>query len=143
MRTRKGYVSNSSSSSFVVMYNDKAKLRIGPCKKGAKASEQAYFTVKDFIDMIDRSPDYCSERTELVADGIDNVKSYLTEKDSYGFQRYDEEYSWKMLEKIGSNSGKYGEAAIFRIEYGDKLARKFLDAFVKAGEFILIDTENE
>lgn len=136
MKTRNGYVSNSSSSSFIVMYNDGSKLVMKGSKRGSKKFD---FTIQDFIDMVEHSPDYSSDCTGIVADGIENVESYLTEKDSYGCSNCDEEWSKEILDRMSRNRDKFSEAMIVRVAYDDKFVRKMLEAFLSSGEAISLD----
>ena len=138
MKTRSGYVSNSSSSSFIVMYNNDSKMVMKGRKKGSPSVD---FTIQDFIDLIEHSPNYRSDCTEIIADGIENVESYLTEKDYSGYSRYDKEYANKIIEKMNANKDKYNEAAIFRVEYDDKFVRKLLEAFINSGEMLSLEEE--
>lgn len=96
------------------------------------------FTVDDLLEIISRSNTCRSDCTEIVVDGYENVKSYLTEKDEYGFPCYDEECSDAILRKMEQNRNEYPEAMILKIEYYDKIVRKIMDAFVESGEFILL-----
>ena len=140
MKTRSDYVSNSSSSSFILMYNDDSKMVMGGRRCG---SPKVDFTVADLIGFIEHSPNYCSECTEVVANGIENVESYLTERDPYGYSNYDEEYSSGILKKMQSFKDKYNEAMIIRVEYDDKIARKLIEAFINSGEMLNVDSEND
>ncbi len=139
MKSRMGYVSNSSSSSFIIMYNDDSKLLMHG--RGKKTSVEFEFTIGDMLDVVEHSPDYHSDSTQLVADGMENVIDYVTEKDYSGYSRYDEKYSDAIMKKINANKDKYSEAAILRVEYSDKLVRNLLEAFIKSGEIIEIDSE--
>ena len=135
MRTRNGYVSNSSSSSFILMYNDDSKLVVSGRSKDSGSFD---FTVEDLTRIIEHSNNYCSDCTSVIADGIGNVKAYLTEKDEYGYCHYVDEYSKEILRKIGENGEKYREAMILRIAYDDKIVRRLIDMFVKSGEMVSI-----
>jgi hypothetical protein len=100
------------------------------------------FTVNDLLEIINRSNTCCSDCTEIVVDGYENVKSYLTEKDEYGYSNYDEEHSNAILKKMEHNRNDYPDAMVLSIEYHDKVVEKIVNAFIESGEFILLD-ENE
>lgn len=140
MKVRSGYVSNSSSSSFVLMYNQESKLVI---HGNMKISASVDFTINDLVDMIEHSSNYCSDCTEIVANGYENVMSYLTEKDQYGYSNYDEDYASGILMKMEQEKEHYNDAMIVRVEYGDRIIRKLVDAFIASGEIKSIDESEQ
>lgn len=133
MRERNGYVSNSSSSSFVLMYRDDSRIALDGRSGNRFVCD---FTVSDLIELISHSNTGC---TEIVVDGYENVKSYLTEKDEYGYSNYDEEHSDAILKKLEQNRNDYPDAMVLSMEYHDKAVEKLVNAFMESGEFILID----
>jgi hypothetical protein len=136
MRVRSGYVSNSSSSSFILMYRDDSKIALDERSGNQFACD---FTVNDLLDIINRLNTCCSECTEIVVDGYENVESYLTKKNECGYSNYDEEYSNAILKKMEQNRNNYPDAMVLSIEYRDKAVKKIVNAFIKSGEFILLD----
>lgn len=157
MRVRTGYVSNSSSSSFLVMYRDGAKMKLVPSRRrkaskapeGAAASPAAqepkkasYLTFDMLLDLIERSPNYCSECTELNALGYDSVVDYLREADSYGYTRYEQEWSDGLVKRMEELSSEYPEAALFHVSYSDKLVRELLRMFIDSGEVVEVDNHD-
>lgn len=131
MRERNGYVSNSSSSSFVLMYRDDSRIALDGRSGNRFVCD---FTVSDLIELIS-----CSDCTEIVVNGYENVKSYLTEKDEYGYSNYDEEHSDAILKKLEQNRNDYPDAMVLSMEYRDKAVEKIVNAFMESEEFILID----
>lgn len=136
MKVRLNYVSNSSSSSFVLMYRDDSRIALD---KRSGSRFVCDFTVNDLLEIINRSNACCSDHTEIVVDGYDDVKSYLTEKDEYGYSNYDEEHSDAILKKLEQNRNDYPDAMVLSIEYHDKVVEKIVNAFIESGEFILLD----
>ena len=136
-------MSNSSSSSFIVAYNDDAKLSL--CLPDT-SDAVAEIDVKNFFDMFE-GRDWHSECSEVKADGLDNVADYLSE-DDYSTDYYDltEEKGWpsdkarrkihndiyEMLSKAMSE-GKFSDVSVLKISYDDRFLRQLMTGFVKAG----------
>lgn len=139
MKKRNAYVSNSSSSSFVLMYRDNSRIALD---KRYGSRFVCDFTVNDLLEIINHLNTCCLDCTKIVANGYENVKSHLTEKNEYGYSNYDEEYSNAILKKLEQNRNDYPDAMVLSIEYHDKAVKKIMNAFIESGEFILID-ENE
>lgn len=137
MKVRNGYVSNSSSSSFFIMYKEKSHVRFGS-KDGKFLSN---FYIDELFDYINSLNNYSGDSTQIEANGFDNVFNYLTVEDQYGYRRYDAEYSDGIIKKMLDNKEQYPEAAILRVSYDDKITSKLLKAFIDSGEVISVDEE--
>ena len=135
MKIRNSFVSNSSSSSFVVMYNGDAKLSL--CLPGA--SEPCLeLSVEEFMDMLDECGGWRCESSGVRAVGIDEVCRRLA-SDSYcwtdGAESPEEvrrdECSRKIRRQMDESS--MSEVAELEISYSDRQLKKIFDAFVRAG----------
>ena len=124
MKTREGYVSNSSSSSFIVAYDSSAELKFADC--------EASFGIDDFMEFVDRSNrGWSSDETCVVANGAENVVDYERSRLSGYDPDEDRKYMKSLEEFIARNEGK--EISTVRISYHDDFVRKIYDAFKKTG----------
>ena len=146
MKVRSGYVSNSSSSSFIVMYNDDSRLLMKPSKTGKgkrKPAKELSFKFDEFLELADRYNHDISEDTCVKADGYESVKDYLTDSDGYGYTRFDIEYAQKIVDLLEKNHNEYEEAAYIQVAYSDKFVRNLLKLFIDSGEVKLIPGDDE
>ena len=127
MKIRSGYVSNSSSSSFVVQYSLKKKLRLA---KGISID------FRDFLDLVERCRrDWCSDETEIDAEGRDQVEAKL-QNDEWTRDRYA-----GVIEKLKHVDVKKNDVVKLDIAYSDKIIKTLLDAFVAKGVAETLDEE--
>jgi len=134
MKVRTNYVSNSSSSSFVFAYDNDAALKV----KGRKNAEKV-LTIDDFFDLVEaKGNNWCSDGTEIVARGRDNVIDYFDDKETWS---YSEDYAKEMLEKV--KKCKRGNVAVIRMEYDDRITRKLFELFKETGEILELDSSED
>ena len=127
MKLRSGYVSNSSSSSFVIAYDEDAELKFAECDMS--------FTVEDFMDFIDRSTrNWSSDETCVSANGEENVYDYEKSRLSGYDINEDRKYMKELEDFMESNKGK--EFSVIRISYHDDFVRKMYDAFKSTGKIV-------
>ena len=137
MKTRFGYVSNSSSSSFVIMYNDGAKLAMSA---GDGSEPVEYFTVGDMLDLFDSQGNWSSDSTQVIANGFDSMLAYVQEKDEWGGHFYDEERD-EILKKIGELKKTLDNGAVVKLSYHDEFMNRLLKAFSKAGQVVILNEQ--
>lgn len=137
MKTRFGYVSNSSSSSFVIMYNDGAKLAMSA---GDGSEPVEYFTVDDMLDLFDSQSNWSADSTQLIASGFDSMLAYVQEKDEWGGHFYDEERD-EILKRIGELKNTLNNGAVVKLSYHDEFMNKLLKAFSKAGKVVILNEQ--
>lgn len=136
MKIRTNYVSNSSSTSFIIAYNESSALVIE--KNGKKFT---VMTFNEFLEMIDEKHSangWCSESTRIVASGYENIKDWLNEEDWR-----DSEWSQGILKSMNESKKDFSEFIIMNIEYSDKMSRRLLDLFECLKEIKLLSSENE
>ena len=120
-------MSNSSSSSFVIAYDEDAELKFVECDMS--------FTVEDFMDFIDRSTrDWSSDETCVSANGEENVYDYEKSRLSGYDIDEDRKYMKELEEFMESNKGK--EFSVIRISYHDDFVRKMYNAFKSTGKIV-------
>jgi hypothetical protein len=119
MKIRSNYVSNSSSSSFIVSYDENAK-EILISQNGTKI----IYSVKDFIDEIDSKYEIHGDSTMMERKGADAIYNYAKEW-----------WSEKDLKELKAFLDKNPEhhKAEFQIEYCDKRIKKQLLNLMKMG----------
>lgn len=112
MKIRMSYVSNSSSSSFVVSYDEDAQ-EILISKNGTKI----VYSVKELIDTIRNKIEIHSESTYMEREGSSVIYEYAQEN-------YDENYVKRLKEFLDKNPEQC--KAEFQIEYQDKYTKRML-----------------
>ena len=137
MKTRHGYVSNSSSSSFVLLFKENAGLDMcgGASEPGKEKAAFGRITADDLIDMFDSCQNYCTDSSTVICASFDSLVSYVNEKDEYGGHFYDEERD-DLNKKINELKDNYPCGCILRLSYHDKFLEKLLKAFISSGEMI-------
>jgi len=109
MKVRRGFVSNSSSSSFIIAV--KPTENCPHCGRGDI----------NVLDMIKKVA-YNDDDTEIYAEGIDEVSSYML--DRYSFDAEDA----KELEEVKKLAKENYKVAGIRISYHNDTIRKLLDS---------------
>ena len=137
MKSRFGYVSNSSSSSFVVMYREDSKMALSA---GPGEEPVEYITVDDMLEMFDDCNDWSSDSSELLARGFDNMMAYIGEKDEWGGHFYDEERE-EILKKVGELKEKWPKGSVVKLSYHDEFLNRILKAFAKAGQLVILNEQ--
>ena len=125
MKLRNGFVSNSSSSSFVVAIK---KDDVCPhCGRGDPS----------ILKAIEEKANYGGE-TELDGVGLDAVLEYADEISSYGDYHDDE------ADRIREKAVTYGndwELAVFSVSYHDEFINQMIEEMKSAGTIEFLDKE--
>lgn len=119
MKVRAGYVSNSSSSSFIISYNPEAKT-ILKSDNGVEIE----FRVIDFINEIRNKYDDYGECTMINREGSDSIYSYNAEW-------WEEETVKELKNFLDKNPQDYKME--LQINYNDKFIKKTLLNLHKLG----------
>ena len=119
MKVRTNYVSNSSSSSFIISYNPEAKT-ILTSPNGIEIE----YKVKDFIQLLEKQNDWCGEATQIEREGSSCIYEYAKEW-------WDEENLKDLKEFLDKNPEQYKME--LRINYYDKNIKKNLLNLNKLG----------
>lgn len=134
MKIRKGYVSNSSSSSFIIAYNDK-KVEFKSENGGV-----IRFGPHDFYDHLQSCSGSNSESTQLEANGKDNILSAINDWSSYSVS--DGKDYYKDLKESIKNSDEEN-IIMFDIGYHDELSMVFLKALLGDGAVRLLHSSED
>lgn len=130
MKIRNGFVSNSSSSSFLVEYKNTDKsFKINNIK----------FTLEDFIDLLDKGNNWCSDNTHLkyniVANYSGEERYELTQKikewNDYASDE-DIKFNNRLIKEINKMDKSF---LYFQISYHDNIIVKMYDLFKKKKMF--------
>ena len=125
MKIRSNYVSNSSSSSYIIVYDEDASIKM----------KDFEWSVQDLIDYIENiSHDWSSECTQIKAIGKESSIEFIKDRWS------DDEYSREIIKKI--EKSKKNGAAILNISYHDPVTKKLFD-WLKNRKKIKLITEEE
>ena len=133
MKIRKGFVSNSSSTSFIVAYKRKDSAE-GLCKK------------VDLNDLIEKMAvaDRYSEGTDVTAYGKESVINHLNRKEKLDWRS---DLSKKELEeslrKIKEMDETVWEFLFFDLSYHNDVARNILDAMIEQGDVQVFFREDD
>lgn len=119
MKIRNGYVSNSSSSSFLISYKDGA----GEILKSANGTEIKY-SVESLLEEIRKRYEIHSDSTMMEAEGTASVLNYIQDH-----------YCNDTVREMKKFIDKYPDEnkALFQIEYGDKFIKKTLLNLIHMG----------
>ena len=104
MKVRAGYVSNSSSSSFILAWNN----------GGAVCASNFKMNMDKFLRYIDSLSNYSCEATQ-----VENSTKY-------GVIQHLEENDWEDKDQIIKKLEKYDNACFIRINYDDEMTRDLL-----------------
>ncbi|MFA6889890.1 MAG: hypothetical protein WCQ80_02580 [Bacilli bacterium] len=128
MKTRIGYVSNSSSSSFIIAYNDK-KIEF-KSEHGGVISLSPH----DFYFYINSLSNSFGDATEIEAVGKDNVLSSINSWSEWS--NSGEDYNKDLKELIKKSPEDY--ITMFSISYHDALPMMLLKALLSDGAIRLL-----
>ena len=125
MKTRNGFVSNSSSSSFVIAI-----------RKDVNKCEHCGRSDPNLIDLIDTSDSY---KTEVRARGFDDVMSEMEYRTEWNFQK-------EVVEKYISELDKYSDpdkwfVAEITISYHDEMFNNLLTELEERDSVVVVYKE--
>jgi hypothetical protein len=129
MKYRQGFVSNSSSSSFIIAYNQKT---IGnECKTCGHITN-------DFTDFLSKSN---NEDTELRSEDTDNIKAFIKDECFMYYENAEEQIkkALSIVEKLSEEGWKMIECDI---AYEDTFIEQELRSLVTQGNIIIIYENN-
>ena len=125
MKIRSNYVSNSSSSSYIIVYDEDASIKM----------KDFEWYVQDFIDYMENiSHDWSSECTQVKAIGKESSIEFIKDRWS------DDEYYREIIKKI--EKSKKNGAAVLNISYHDPVTKKLFD-WLKSRKKIEVINEEE
>lgn len=142
MKTRISFVSNSSSSSFILVFRDDAKFNLVNPNTGDDSGVR--ITVDDLKDMIESCEYVHSESSRIKASGVENTIDCLAEEatEEADYDYYPGNTRRKRLESARvemrgiiekeMKSGGFNDAVVVKISYDDKFIRNLIDGFVKS-----------
>jgi len=128
MKIRTNYVSNSSSSSFIIAYNDK-KVEFKSENGGV-----IRFSPHDFYSYLDSLHSNYSDSTQLDAVGKDNVLYMINDWSTWSSSSED---NYKDLKELIKKSHE-DYMIMFSISYHDKLSMILLNALLSDGAIRLL-----
>lgn len=134
MKIRNSYVSNSSSSSYIIAYDKDAELKFSDC--------EISFTMDDFMDFIDRQTrNWSSDETCISANGDENVYDYEKSRLSGYDIDEDKKYMDELEKFMDDNKGR--EFSVIRISYHDDFVKKMYNAFKSTGKIVEFREQEE
>lgn len=119
MKIRTNYVSNSSSSSFIISYNPDAKIKLT-----SENDKTIDFNIKDFINEIDSKYETHSECTLMLEKGAKAIYEYAEEW-------WDENELKRLKDFLDENPEDH--KIHFQINYDDTFIRKYFIMLVELG----------
>ncbi len=122
MKTRNGFVSNSSSSSFIIAL----KSNNNPCPTCGRKD-------LDFLDMIKKVNPY-SDDNKVDAVGEEEILHYYKREAFY----YDDNSINELKAKMDKYSDKEWKLAAISISYHDEILRQMKDNLVSSGNMEII-----
>jgi len=124
MKVRHGFVSNSSSSSFIIGINREETAKCECCGRGGE----------DILEMLEGFNDDLGEtEVEWVYPG-DRIATLEFELERYG----ECEYVSEEIALIKANQEKFTRMLGISIGYGDSLSQHIFDQLVEAGDITVI-----
>ena len=119
MKIRNGYVSNSSSSSFIISYDPNAKAILR-----SESGIEIEYTVRNFIEEMDKKYEIHSESTMIERTGSACIYEYAEEWCS-------QEYLKELKEFLDKNPEHHKME--LQIEYSDTMMKSYLLNLYKLG----------
>jgi hypothetical protein len=111
MKIRSNYVSNSSSSSYLLVWNN-----------GGKVEANGFFMTMDkYLKYIDSLNNYSWDSSQIESSTKEGVKKHIEENE------YDD------LKDLFNEIDKYENACYLRLNYDDELSRELLEWMQSAG----------
>ena len=125
MKIRNGFISNSSSTSFIIAYKNASKSS-GLCKR---------INLEDFIEYAEAADNNCGNTGIRCPSTKEGVVTSFSHWVSYSFLNKDEkEKNLKILEEMKSMDEDTWNFIRFDLSYHDRIARTILSIMVEDGD---------